>query len=561
MGRLTMSQEKGNYWQSSTLSVKLFIRQECIPMYIHFVATLFFVSVLGLALSVSLANERDESKPHTQNGQTIMMRPDNDNKSIREKKVFPSPLAGTWYTADPQKLSKEIDGYLDNAPDRSLAPISALILPHAGLQWSGQTAAYGIKQLDEGKIRRVIMLGPSHHVFMQNRVSVPDATHYRTPLGDTPLDVDSIGELQKSPYFHVVKAANDNEHSVQVLLPVLQRKLVDFQFIPIVVGRLDGVSVVAIADILRQHLTPDTVVIASSDFTHYGKNFDYLPFTADIQENLKRLDMGAFKFIEEKDRNGFSAFVQKTGATICGRAAIEVLLALLPAESRMQMLHYETSGAKSHDFSTSVSYLSAAVIGNWETNAGKIVETAVLSKEDKIRLLALAKGALRYYLEKGTAPTAEKLGIEITPGMQQIMGAFVTLREHGNLRGCIGEITPTRPVYEAVMQRAIDAAVHDYRFSSVGKDEFKELSFEISALTPSQSVPSYQDIVLGRDGVVLQKNGRSAVFLPQVAPEQGWGLEEMLSQLARKAGLPADAWKKDASFTVFQAIVFAENDL
>ncbi len=530
-------------------------------MHKYFVTTLFFVSFLGLSLPASLANERDESKHYTQNGQTIMIAPDKDNQTIREKKVFPSPLAGTWYTADPQKLSKEIDGYLNKAPDRSLSQVCALILPHAGLQWSGQTAAYGIKQLDEGKIRKVILLGPSHHVFMQNRASFPDATHYRTPLGETPLDVDLIKELQKSPYFHAVKAANENEHSVQVLLPVLQRKLVDFQFIPIVVGRLDGASALAIADILRRHLTPDTVVIASSDFTHYGRNFDYLPFTTDIQENLKKLDMGAFKFIEEKDPDGFSAYVRKTGATICGRAAIEVLLALLPAESRMQMLHYETSGAKTHDFSTSVSYLSAAVIGNWETSDEKMVENAALSKEDKTRLLALAKGALRYYFEQGTAPTPEKLGIEITPGMQQIMGAFVTLKKHGNLRGCIGEITPTRPVYEAVMQRAIDSAVHDYRFSPVSKDEFEQLSFEISALTPSQSVPSYQDIVLGRDGVVLQKNGRSAVFLPQVAPEQGWSLEEMLSQLARKAGLPADAWKKGASFTVFQAIVFAENDL
>ncbi|MFH0781219.1 MAG: AmmeMemoRadiSam system protein B [Pseudomonadota bacterium] len=530
-------------------------------MHIKLAATLFLVSCLGLTLPVSLANARNEAKPTTQNGQTTMVSPNNNNKTIREKKVFPSPLAGTWFTADPKKLSEEIDGYLDNVPDKSLGPISALILPHAGLQWSGQTAAYGIKQLDMRTIRRVIMLGPSHHVFMKNSASVPDATHYATPLGETPLDVDLVRELLKSPYFHIIKAANENEHSVQILLPVLQRRLAEFQFVPIVVGRLDRASAVAIADILRQHLTPDTVVIASSDFTHYGSNFDYLPFTADIQENLKKLDMGAFKRIEEKDLDGFSAYVQKAGATICGRAVIEVLLALLPAESRIQLLHYETSGAKTHDFSTSVSYLSAAVIGNWEAFTEKMAVSPGLSKDDKIRLMALAKGTLRYYLERGSAPTPEKLGIQITPGMQQIMGAFVTLKEHGNLRGCIGEITPTRPVYEAVMQRAIDSAVHDYRFSPVSKDEFEQLSFEISALTPSRSVPSYRDIVLGRDGVVLHKNDRSAVFLPQVAPEQGWSLEEMLSQLARKAGLPANAWEKGASFTVFQAIVFAENDL
>ncbi len=511
---------------------------------------LFVVNCLGLILLPALfaiASSGTES-------------PKVDEKT--RKKVFPSPFAGTWYGAEPTSLSAEIDGYLTNVAGKPLPPVCALILPHAGLQWSGQTAAYGLKQVQGKKVRRVIILGPSHHVFLDKGASVPDASHYATPLGETSLDVDVIRELLHSPYFHVVPAANDKEHSVQVLLPALQHTLGDFRFVPIVLGHLDPASAKAIALVLRPHLTADTLVIASSDFTHYGRNFGYLPFTADIPENLRQLDMGAFQLIAGKDLQGFSDYVERTGATICGRAGIEVLLALLPAKSDIHLLHYASSGAMSHDYSHSVSYLSAAVTGSWEENAKKEqAEAPPLTREDKIRLMALAKATLRSYLETGKIPTPSQLGIEITPAMQQIMGVFVTLKENSNLRGCIGEITPVRPLYEAVMHRAIDAAVNDHRFLAVQKDEFNDLSFEISALTPPTPIASYRDIILGRDGVVLQKNGRSAVFLPQVAPEQRWELEEMLSQLALKAGLPRDSWQKGASFTVFQAIVFGENDL
>ena len=100
------------------------------------------------------------------------------------------------------------------------------------------------------------------------------------------------------------------------------------------------------------------------------------------------------------------------------------------------------------------------------------------------------------------------------------MGAFVTLQIGGELRGCIGEIFPRRPLFKAVMERAVDAAVNDPRFRPVGKAELPLLHYEISALTPPVPVASYKEIVLGRHGMVIEKNGRSAVFLPQVAPEQ-----------------------------------------
>ena len=140
------------------------------------------------------------------------------------------------------------------------------------------------------------------------------------------------------------------------------------------------------------------------------------------------------------------------------------------------------------------------------------------------------------------------------------MGAFVTLsdRTTGALRGCIGEIMPMRPLVEAVAERAVDSARRDPRFMPVTEGELTNLRVEVSALTPPKRVASWRDIVLGRDGMTLEKDGAFAVFLPQVAPEQGWDLPTTLSYLSRKAGLPADAWREGAKFETFQAEVFHE---
>ncbi len=142
--------------------------------------------------------------------------------------------------------------------------------------------------------------------------------------------------------------------------------------------------------------------------------------------------------------------------------------------------------------------------------------------------------------------------------MKKKMGAFVTLHKDGNLRGCIGEIIPVRSLYEAVLNRAVSSAFSDYRFNPLQKNELNKIDIEISALTPPKEIASWKNIKIGKHGVILRKNGRSAVFLPQVAPEHGWNLQTTLTHLSKKAGLRPDDWKKDATFFVFEADVFGE---
>ena len=477
-----------------------------------------------------------------------------------KRNVYDSPLAGRWYEADKETLTGEIKGYLAKVSGKPLPDVCALILPHAGYRWSGQTAAYGIKQLEDRKFRRVIVIGPSHSVRMENVVSVPGVTHYATPLGELPLDGPFLKELRKHSIFQSIPRAHDGEHSVQIELPLLQHTLGEFSLVPVVVGQLDRQTTRQVAKILLGLIDEQSLVVASSDFTHYGRDFRYLPFTEDVAENLKKLDMGSVERIRKKDLDGFFGYVEKTGTTICGRCAIGVLLAMLPSESKVHLLRYETSGSISGDYTSSVSYVSIALTGKWAKNKPVPAEAAPakLSDEDKKQLLSLARATLVYALDHRKLPTPDELDIRISPAMKRISGAFVTLKKDGKLRGCIGEIFPMRPLYKAVMGNAISAGLNDQRFLPVRDSEVSELEFEVSVLTPPKPVASAEQIVIGKHGIILQKDGHKAVFLPQVAVEQGWKLEETLSHLAAKAGLPSEAWKDGASFSVFEAIVFGE---
>ena len=476
-----------------------------------------------------------------------------------EKKVLQSKLAGTWYSADAKQIGSELDGYLAKVKQDRLEKVMAVLLPHAGYRYSGQVAAYGVASLKGRSFKRVVVLGPSHRVSMPGSASIPDVTHLQTPLGTQELDREFIAKLRKHPEFQSRMQAHADEHSVQIEIPLLQRVLDDFKLVPIVVGQLDARTTRNIADVLLQYIDSDTLIVVSSDFTHYGQNFSYVPFKENIQENLRTLDLGAFKKIEQKDLPGFLDYVDSTGATICGRCPIAILLAMLPDDAQVHLLKYDTSGNLTGDWSHCVSYISAAFTGSWQKEASApAADEELLSDADKANLLRLARGTIEFYMAHSKEPKPSDIGVEITPGMKAVMGTFVTLHQNGKLRGCIGEIVPSRELYKAVMDRAVDSAVHDGRFRPVKKAEVTGLHIEISALSQPHPVDSWRDIVIGKHGMTLSKSGRSAVFLPQVAPEQGWGIEETLTHLAMKAGLARNDWREGCKFQVFEAIVFSE---
>jgi hypothetical protein len=483
---------------------------------------------------------------------------DMKTKNEPARKVLPSEIAGSWYTADSNALQRELSGYFAAAQPEPLANVCALIQPHAGYQYSGTVAAHGAKLVQGRKFSRVIVLGPSHRIALENGIAVPDGTALSTPLGEIPLDVAALATLRGQPFVNTA-AFGHGEHSVEIQLPLLQMALGDFKLVPIVVGQLDESATRRIAEVLLTLVDKQTLVVASSDFTHYGPNYGYLPFHTNVEANLKKLDLGAYEAIAAKDLPAFRAYLDKTGATICGHDPIGILLAMLPANAVAHLVKYDTSGHIVGDFNNSVSYLCAAFTGTWERGAMPKAEAAApLSADDKKALLKLARGMIETQLKTGKRARPEDFGITVTPAMKQVMGTFVTLQKDGDLRGCIGEIFPRRPLVEAVREQALNAAFADPRFTPVVAAELPRIHVEISALTPPVPVNSWHDIVIGKHGMVLSKQGSSAVFLPQVAPEQGWDLATTLTHLSQKAGLPPDAWKEGASYLVFEAIVFHE---
>ena len=512
-------------------------------------------------------------------------------ESTKPTKIVHRSIIGElgWYRPDAKILNKQFSDFFENAVVKPLDDVIAMILPHAGYRFSGQTAIRALKTTDK-EYSRIVVIGPSHSAYMEEMLSVPTATHYETPLGEIPLDVNFIEKLLEYPMFHSVPHAHEKEHSVQIELPLLQYKQKNFEFVPIVAGHCSLETIRKAGSILKSLVDEQTLVVASSDFVHYGRKFRYVPFTENVPEKIKEVDMGAYEHIAKLDCRGFLKYKQRTGATICGYVPVAILLSMLaplPASGRRQgglekpvkadLIEYKTSGELTGDYKHSVSYLSVVFSGSWQSGQPLVPEPGrtKLTGEDKKQLLTLARKTIVHYLQKKQVPEPSELGITISEAMRVPRAAFVTLKKEvtilqkegkekpkkvSQLRGCIGDIFPRRPLYKSVMGNALSAAFRDRRFPPVTIGECNDITIEISALTAPKPVASADQIRIGIDGVVLSKNGRSAVYLPQVAPEQGWDVEQTLTNLSLKAKLPKDAWKEGASFLVFQAVVFGEEE-
>lgn len=477
--------------------------------------------------------------------------------------VRPSALAGSWYDAEGEALSGSLGGFLGRVEGRKLSGYPmALIVPHAGYRFSGQTAAHAYVHLKGRTYGRVFLIGPAHRAAFRG-VSLPQATHYQTPLGNVPLDTETIAALEKEKLFQYHPSAHAQEHSLEIQLPFLQQVLGEFELVPMLISGAGPRDVKATAAVLKQHVRPGDLVIASSDFTHWGKRFSYRgPAGAEFDAaeaplRLEELLKAAWNEIEKRDLNGFFEHKRKTGDTICGFLPIAVLLALLPSEAKPHLLAADTSGNITGQWDNSVSYLAAAFTGLWPYTA--VEGAGALTGKEKADLLRYARATVDRYVTTQERPSAEEVGIEVTPRLEENSGVFVTLKKQGRLRGCIGTIPPVKPLLQAVSDNAVNAAHFDRRFQKVVEDELKELTVEVSVLTPPEPIDDWRKIVLGKHGILLGKAGGRAVYLPQVAPEQGWTLEETLIHLSMKARLGESGWRDGASFQVFEAIVFHEN--
>ena len=499
-------------------------------------------------------------------------------------------FAGSWYPAEEHSLNKMLSNYLhegssqlaNRAKDEHVGKnVLAIIAPHAGYQYSGQTAAFAYSTLLDSKYKRVFLLGPSHHVAFTGAV-LPSQSIFETPIGKIEIDKVTVNKLLQLPGFQQMDQVFDIEHSLELQLPWIYKTLPKVKLIPMVIGNVDRDTIAEIATSLKKELGPGDLVIISSDFTHYGPRFDYQPFSDETTETglknrIAELDKEAFNYLKQLDHDELLDFYQRSHDTICGIYPCAILLSILPSDAQTKLLNYRTSAdITKDDQSNSVSYMAIAFSApGWTSRpkAGALKENsqAPLSLAEGQILLKIARQSIFDHLSgnrKDPSVYEKQLSPYQIERFKEHCGVFVTLYEkqqqlsasnqslHKQLRGCIGYIYPTKSLLEAVCENAINAACNDPRFSPVVSDELDNLDLEINILTKPAIISSWEDIKLGQDGVILKKGDRQAVFLPKVATEFGWDLPQTLGELSVKAGLSPDAWRQGSQFEVFQSQIF-----
>ncbi|MBF0584738.1 MAG: AmmeMemoRadiSam system protein B [Magnetococcales bacterium] len=484
-----------------------------------------------------------------------------------EERVHHATKAGTWYPDDPNLLASTLDQLLEQAPamaqeaGKGIIRTRAILVPHAAYAYSGRVAAAAFKGLKGHFYKRVVVLAPAHTRSFST-LSVPGYSREETPLGEIRLDMEALRGLLEHPIVQSVADAHEQEHSVEMVLPLLQRTLAPgWKLLPILVGDLgDGAGYQQAAESVRSLLDEETLLVVSGDFTHYGEAFHYQPFPNDQQvaERLRQLDMKGVEWILSGNPAGWLTYKNKTGITACAFGPTMLLAHLIGKETTSTLIQYETSGSQSQDFSHSVSYVAARFQGYKPLREvgkkGPVVANGGLPEKEMHLLHQMARRALSLATSRGpTEVSSEAIAEEfaIPERFRKPAGVFVTLKKRDDLRGCIGFIEPIKPLYQAVVENAVNAALRDFRFPPVKKGELADLEVEVSILSPTEPVPSYTAFEVGRHGIVMKKGGRSAVFLPEVAVEQGWSREQTLEQLAMKAGLAPDAWRENAEFELF----------
>jgi len=464
-------------------------------------------------------------------------------------------VAGQFYPGNPSDLEGMIQHFLDNSKIETGGTVIGLICPHAGYPYSGFTAAHGYKLLQGKDIKTVVIIGPSHHAYFDG-ISVYPSGKWKTPLGEVPIDEEIVKKLEKeNPKIDYFPEAHTHEHSVEVQVPFLQVVLKEFKIVPIVMGAQTEENIDILANALYKVLKgrDDVVLIASSDLYHGYSYQQAKDMDSVVIDYIKKYNPdGLFQFIEEMERQRI--------AVACGGgpvAAVMKAAKMLGAEKSV-ILHTTTSADVVGNYSGYVvGYVSAALIKGNEKEEGiedsEVEKPFDLTKEQKKTLLNIARKTLEEYLKTGNIP---EFHID-DPELKKNMGVFVTLKKHGQLRGCIGLIRGIKPLYLGVQEMAISAATRDPRFPPVKYDELKDIEIEISVLTPFQRVKKPEEIKIGRDGLYIVKGFYSGLLLPQVPVEWGWDRETFLRQVCYKAGLPGDAWR-DAELYKFQALVFSE---
>jgi len=469
-------------------------------------------------------------------------------------------VAGSFYPDDADALRAAVDAYLVSARPPSAERPIALVAPHAGYVFSGQIAADAWRQAQPFDYDTIVILGPNHTEAF-DAVALYRGSGFRTPLGVAAIDTALAAALMKADDDVTWRdSVHAKEHAIEVQIPFVQRLYPDARILPIVVATRDPARLARLGETLARLLAGRrALIVASSDLSHYPAAADASRLDRATLDAIATLDPAVVrKVVDAAPGRGAAEVV--TGA--CGEAPILAAMTAARAlgATRARAVSYAHSADSPAGDPARVVGYGAVAIDRGPATAPALdgAETAdttdALTDDDRRELARYARETIDRFVTTGTAP----LSRDTAPRLLRRQGAFVTIKKDGALRGCIGRLVPNGPLHWLVGAVALEAAVADPRFRPVTPSELGRLEIEVSLLTPPRQVAGPGDLVPGRDGVVLVKDGKSAVFLPEVAVDEGWTRDEWLDQLSVKAGLEAGAWRNGAMLFAFRSEVIRE---
>jgi MEMO1 family protein len=468
--------------------------------------------------------------------------------------VHISPFSGNWYPGRAAELESLVEELFARSRERTgpglLPRPSGFVVPHAGLMYSGAVAASAYRHLQAHRPARVVVLGFSHRGG-PHAVAVPDIQEFATPLGRVVVDRAAVDALCERPPFLRVPEGSVCDHSVEIQLPLLQHAVPGTPVVPLYVGALGAADRQAAADALADLLSDGSVALASSDFTHYGPDFHYVPFPPDdaVATRLRALDGSSIEAAGSLDVDLFRACLAETHATVCGTAPIALWLSTvsrLSGEEKFQtVLDYQTSGEILNDYRHSVSY---AALGYFPA------DSFTLAPADCDLLLASACATLARLRETGER--VPLLPERIPPALTRRAAVFVSLHQGERLLGCVGAHSERQPLAEAIPEMTLAAALDDPRFSGI-LEVPGEIQIEISVLSPMKAVRDAAAFCVRQHGAFLRHGSHAALLLPQVAANRDWTAREFLQALSQKAGLgPHGCQDPESQLAIFRAQVF-----
>ncbi|MCK4499748.1 AmmeMemoRadiSam system protein B, partial [Candidatus Babeliales bacterium] len=401
--------------------------------------------------------------------------------------------------------------------------VKAIVAPHAGISYSGIAAASAYKELllpngeKNSQYKQIIILTPSHTETFHG-IALPDFTHYKINLGTIPVNIDAINSLKTSPLFNTHHTIYNKEHSLEIQLPFLETVLNDYSIVPLIVGSLEDVEIDLVAKKLETIINPATLIVVSSDFTHYGARYGYQPFPENAAANVKALDSILIESLLAFNRAQFEKTLNQTRATVCGKIPLSILLSLLGtkklANTTAELTSYYTSAhIKESKIQPKAADLFRPLFDtNIEGSVGyagivfieKRHPSVHLSGYEQQGLLTLARASVQNTFDS-TISLATAYPV-ITQRLRENRGAFVTIEtQTGALRGCIGRIETNEPLIKTIISMSKAAAFHDSRFSPLKKTDLKNIQFSINVLTKPQKIDSYKKIQLGKHGIIFEK--------------------------------------------------------